>query len=78
VHDTVRVCILTMVAPRQVGMHWFFPQLSPRSLLAAALVGVCLLLPGCAFLEPEDPNYEDPKPWNAPAGWERSVIGVPM
>jgi hypothetical protein len=42
------------------------------------LAAACLLLPGCAFLEGGDPDYEDPKPWNSPAGWEHNTLGVPM
>ena len=43
--------------------------------LAAA---VLLLGGGCrTFFEPEGIDGNEQLPWNAPAGWEGDVIGVP-
>lgn len=42
----------------------------------AFLALACLLLAGCVTYDASDST--DPKPWNSPAGWEDSVMGVPI
>ncbi|NOY80095.1 MAG: hypothetical protein GXP31_03725 [Kiritimatiellaeota bacterium] len=42
------------------------------------LVCAILFLTGCAAMSVGDENGDDPLPWNAPAGWENSIIGVPF
>jgi len=46
------------------------------AVLVAALISVAgLFLSGCAT--PEG-NAPDPLPWNQPAGWENTTIGIPF
>jgi len=51
-----------------------------RSFLVVSMVvvGAILFLTGCASLPAPDDDGTDPLPWNAPAGWENSIIGVPF
>jgi starvation-inducible outer membrane lipoprotein len=44
----------------------------------AALLGVLFLgLSGCVSLPAEEQGNGNQLPWNSPAGWEGTTIGVP-
>jgi starvation-inducible outer membrane lipoprotein len=44
----------------------------------AALLGLLFLgLAGCASLPAEEQGAGNQLPWNSPAGWEGTTIGVP-
>jgi hypothetical protein len=45
--------------------------------LAALFAMLFLGLSGCASLPAEDKSASDQLPWNSPAGWESTTIGVP-
>ena len=50
-----------------------------KRFLLLLLVGAGLLLAGSGCQSLQDPynGAGDPKPWNAPAGWEGSIFGLP-
>jgi len=50
-----------------------------KRFLLLLLVGVGLLCVGSGCQSLQDPynGAGDPKPWNAPAGWEGSMFGLP-
>ena len=47
-----------------------------RNLLLAFLTLLLLACTGCRALL-EEPEHDDQLPWNTPAGWEDTIIGVP-
>ena len=49
-----------------------------RLVWVSVLAWAALLLAGCASLPAANDDGTDPLPWNAPAGWENTIIGVPF
>ena len=48
-----------------------------RKLLLPLLFMLLGMLTGCRTLLLSEPEHDDQLPWNTPAGWEDTVIGVP-
>lgn len=42
-----------------------------------ALTVLALLVAGCSSISSDAAGVRDEKPWNSPAAWEGSVLGVP-
>lgn len=47
-----------------------------RKLLSSLLFVLLCTFTGCRALLSE-PEHDDQLPWNTPAGWEDTIIGVP-